>query len=66
MLSSPRPSPSTAPIGDRSFDCGSKVAFLAINVANVLERNDIAPAMRERLVSDSRRPGSRAKFGGSC
>src|SRR5436190_7744163 len=33
----------------RSFDCGSKVGFLAANVAYALERPDIAPAMREEL-----------------
>jgi UTP--glucose-1-phosphate uridylyltransferase len=40
----------------RSFDCGSKVGFLAANVAYALERNDIAPAMRaelKRLVGES-------------
>jgi UTP--glucose-1-phosphate uridylyltransferase len=39
----------------RSFDCGSKVGFLAANVAYALERPDIAPAMRvelERLLAD--------------
>ena len=33
----------------RSFDCGSKVGFLAANVAYALERDDIAPAMRAEL-----------------
>ena len=33
----------------RSFDCGSKVGFLAANVAYALERPDIAPAMRAEL-----------------
>jgi UTP--glucose-1-phosphate uridylyltransferase len=33
----------------RSFDCGSKVGFLAANVAYALERSDIAPAMRMEL-----------------
>ncbi|TMJ25552.1 MAG: UTP--glucose-1-phosphate uridylyltransferase, partial [Alphaproteobacteria bacterium] len=33
----------------RSFDCGSKVGFLAANVAYALDRPDIAPAMREEL-----------------
>ena len=28
----------------RSFDCGSKIGFLAANVAYALERDDIAPA----------------------
>jgi UTP--glucose-1-phosphate uridylyltransferase len=39
----------------RSFDCGSKVGFLAANVAYALERSDIAPAVRaelERLLGD--------------
>jgi UTP--glucose-1-phosphate uridylyltransferase len=33
----------------RSFDCGSKVGFLAANVAYALERGDIAPALRAEL-----------------
>ena len=33
----------------RSFDCGSKVGFLAANVAYALERPDIAPAMRAEI-----------------
>src|SRR5262249_46939563 len=33
----------------RSFACGSKVGFLAANVAYALERADIAPAMRAEL-----------------
>jgi UTP--glucose-1-phosphate uridylyltransferase len=33
----------------RSFDCGSKVGFLAANVAFALDRPDIAPAMRAEL-----------------
>jgi UTP--glucose-1-phosphate uridylyltransferase len=33
----------------RSFDCGSKVGFLAANVAYALERRDIEPAMRAEL-----------------
>jgi UTP--glucose-1-phosphate uridylyltransferase len=40
----------------RSFDCGSKVGFLAANVSYALERSDIAPAMRaelKRLLGDS-------------
>ena len=39
----------------RSFDCGSKVGFLAANVAYALERDDIAPAVRaelDRLLTD--------------
>jgi UTP--glucose-1-phosphate uridylyltransferase len=40
----------------RSFDCGSKVGFLAANVAYALERSDIAPAFRteiRRLLGDA-------------
>ena len=33
----------------RSFDCGSKVGFLAANVAYALARDDIAPAFRTEL-----------------
>jgi UTP--glucose-1-phosphate uridylyltransferase len=33
----------------RSFDCGSKIGFLAANVAYALERTDIAPALRAEL-----------------
>jgi len=33
----------------KSFDCGSKVGFLAANVAYALERDDIAPAFRQEL-----------------
>jgi UTP--glucose-1-phosphate uridylyltransferase len=33
----------------RSFDCGSKVGFLAANVAYALERDDIAPAFRDEI-----------------
>ena len=33
----------------RSFDCGSKVGFLAANVAYALARKDIAPAFRKEL-----------------
>src|SRR5262249_16462465 len=33
----------------RSFDCGSKVGFLAANIAYALERRDIAPAVRAEL-----------------
>jgi len=39
----------------RSFDCGSKIGFLAANVAYALKRKDIAPAFRaeiERLLRD--------------
>ncbi len=35
----------------RSFDCGSKVGFLAANVAYALERDDIAPAFRKEISS---------------
>ncbi|TMJ89617.1 MAG: UTP--glucose-1-phosphate uridylyltransferase [Alphaproteobacteria bacterium] len=40
----------------RAFDCGSKVGFLAANIAYALERDDIAPAMRaelKRLLGDA-------------
>ena len=33
----------------RSFDCGSKIGFLAANVAYALERPDIAPGFRAEL-----------------
>jgi UTP--glucose-1-phosphate uridylyltransferase len=33
----------------RSFDCGSKVGFLAANIAYALARPDIAPAVRAEL-----------------
>ena len=33
----------------RVFDCGSKIGFLAANVAYALERDDIAPAFRAEL-----------------
>ena len=33
----------------RSFDCGSKVGFLAANVAYALERSDLAPAVRAEI-----------------
>jgi len=33
----------------RTFDCGSKIGFLAANVAYALAREDIAPAFREEL-----------------
>ena len=33
----------------RSFDCGSKIGFLAANVAYALERPDIAPEFRSEL-----------------
>ena len=33
----------------RSFDCGSKVGFLAANVAYAMERPDIAPAFRDEI-----------------
>jgi UTP--glucose-1-phosphate uridylyltransferase len=32
-----------------SFDCGSKVGFLAANIAYALARPDIAPALREEI-----------------
>jgi UTP--glucose-1-phosphate uridylyltransferase len=33
----------------RTFDCGSKIGFLAANVAYALARDDIAPAFRKEL-----------------
>jgi len=33
----------------RSFDCGSKIGFLAANVAYALARDDIAPAFRDEI-----------------
>jgi len=33
----------------RSFDCGSKIGFLAANVAYALARDDIAPALRAEI-----------------
>ena len=39
----------------RSFDCGSKVGFLAANISYALERDDLAPAVRaelQRLLGD--------------
>jgi UTP--glucose-1-phosphate uridylyltransferase len=33
----------------RSFDCGSKVGFLAANVSYALERDDIAPGFRTEI-----------------
>jgi len=33
----------------RSFDCGSKIGFLAANVAYALDRDDIAPALRDEI-----------------
>jgi UTP--glucose-1-phosphate uridylyltransferase len=33
----------------RSFDCGSKIGFLAANVAYALERADLGPALREEI-----------------
>jgi UTP--glucose-1-phosphate uridylyltransferase len=33
----------------RTYDCGSKVGFLAANVAYALDRPDIAPAFRAEL-----------------
>jgi UTP--glucose-1-phosphate uridylyltransferase len=41
----------------RSFDCGSKIGFLAANVAYALKRADIAPDFRaelERLLGESK------------
>jgi UTP--glucose-1-phosphate uridylyltransferase len=40
----------------RTYDCGSKVGFLAANVAYALDRDDLAPAFRAELkrLTDSR------------
>jgi UTP--glucose-1-phosphate uridylyltransferase len=35
----------------RSFDCGSKIGFLAANIAYALERDDIGPALRAEIKS---------------
>jgi len=35
----------------RSFDCGSKIGFLAANIAYALQRDDIAPALRAEIKS---------------
>ncbi len=35
----------------RSFDCGSKIGFLAANIAYALARDDIAPALRNEIKS---------------
>jgi UTP--glucose-1-phosphate uridylyltransferase len=31
------------------YDCGSKIGFLAANVAYALDRDDLGPALREEL-----------------
>ena len=33
----------------KSFDCGSKIGFLSANIAYALEREDIAPALRDEI-----------------
>jgi UTP--glucose-1-phosphate uridylyltransferase len=33
----------------QSFDCGSKIGFLAANVAYALERPDLGPVLRAEL-----------------
>jgi UTP--glucose-1-phosphate uridylyltransferase len=33
----------------RSFDCGSKIGFLAANVSYALARDDIAPGFRAEI-----------------
>jgi UTP--glucose-1-phosphate uridylyltransferase len=33
----------------RAFDCGSKIGFLTANIAYALERDDLAPALREEI-----------------
>jgi UTP--glucose-1-phosphate uridylyltransferase len=32
-----------------SYDCGSKVGFLAANIAYALDRDDLAPALRAEI-----------------
>jgi len=47
----------------RSFDCGSKVGFLAANVAYALARDDLGPTMRKvlkQILQSSRPQGERA------
>jgi len=36
-------------ITGRRFDCGTKLGYLEANVAYALEREDVGPALRERL-----------------
>jgi UTP--glucose-1-phosphate uridylyltransferase len=33
----------------KSFDCGSKIGFLSANIAYALERDDIAPSLRDEI-----------------
>jgi UTP--glucose-1-phosphate uridylyltransferase len=33
----------------KSFDCGSKIGFLSANIAYALEREDIAPSLRDEI-----------------
>jgi UTP--glucose-1-phosphate uridylyltransferase len=33
----------------KSFDCGSKIGFLAANVAYAMERPDLGPALRAEI-----------------
>jgi UTP--glucose-1-phosphate uridylyltransferase len=33
----------------RSFDCGSKIGFLAANIAYAMERPDLGPALRKEI-----------------
>jgi UTP--glucose-1-phosphate uridylyltransferase len=33
----------------RAYDCGSKIGFLAANIAYALERDDIRPALLEEI-----------------
>jgi UTP--glucose-1-phosphate uridylyltransferase len=35
----------------RSFDCGSKIGFLAANIAYALERPDLGPALRSEIAA---------------
>jgi UTP--glucose-1-phosphate uridylyltransferase len=45
----------------KTFDCGSKVGFLAANVAYALARDDIAPAFRSEVEDLLRRSADPAK-----
>jgi UTP--glucose-1-phosphate uridylyltransferase len=48
----------------RSFDCGSKIGFLAANIAYALKRDDLAPALRkeiQRVLDDNPMPADTPK-----
>jgi len=46
----------------RSFDCGSKIGFLAANVSYALSRKDIAPGFRTEIIKNLRRDQRRLTF----